>query len=114
MSLRVVAKFLVLRDVPAYLTVTGNPAYAVGLNVEGMRRRGYDADLIRTLRQAHKIVYREGRTVAEACEALSDSARQAPEVAVFVQSIRDSQYGIIRPRGRGSEDAEQSTNEDTD
>ena len=38
---------LVLKDVPAYMTVMGNPASAIGLNVEGMRRRGYSKELIR-------------------------------------------------------------------
>jgi len=97
----IAAMSLVLKDVPAYLTVTGTPAYAVGLNVEGMRRRGYDDELIKTLRRAHKVVYREGRTVNEACEELANSAREIPEVGLFVQSIRDSQKGIIRARGRG-------------
>ncbi len=98
----IAAMSLVLKDVPAYMTVSGNPAYAIGLNVEGMRRRGYDDELIRMLRQAHKVVYREGRTVNEACEALLDSAQEVPEVGLFVQPIRDSQHGIIRPRSRGS------------
>jgi len=36
----IAAMSLVLKDVPAYMTVSGNPAVAVGLNVEGMKRRG--------------------------------------------------------------------------
>lgn len=89
---------LVLKDVPAYMTVMGNPASAIGLNVEGMRRRDYSKELISALKDAHKIVYREGRTVEEACAALEASAAECPEVAVFLASIRDSRWGIVRPR----------------
>ena len=93
---------LVLKDVPAYMTVMGNPASAIGLNVEGMRRRGYSKDTITALKEAHKIVYRQGRTIQEACTALEAISRDCSEVAMFVESIRDSRWGIVRPRSRGS------------
>jgi UDP-N-acetylglucosamine acyltransferase len=89
---------LVLKDVPAYMTVMGNPASAIGLNVEGMRRRGYSQDLINTLRDAHRVVYRQGRTVEEACAELEAQASEVPEVAAFVESIRASRWGIVRTR----------------
>ena len=93
---------LVLKDVPAYMTVMGNPAAAISLNVEGMRRRGYSQELIKILKDAHKVVYRQGRTIAEACAELEPLAAQHPEVALFVESIRDSRWGIVRPRSRGA------------
>ena len=111
----IAAMSLVLKDVPAYMTVSGNPAYAIGLNIEGMRRRGYDDDLIKALRRAHKVVYREGRTANEACDELADTAREVPEVGLFVQSVQASQHGIIRARGRGlveDEDGEDSQTKD--
>jgi UDP-N-acetylglucosamine acyltransferase len=91
---------LVLKDVPAYMTVMGNPAAAIGLNVEGMRRRGYSKELIKNLKEAHRAVYRDGRAIQEACGALDDLAALCPQVAVFVESIRDSRWGIVRPRAR--------------
>lgn len=89
---------LVLKDVPAYMTVMGNPAAAIGLNLEGMRRRGYSTELIATLKEAHRIVYREGRTVDDACAALEQLADKVPQVALFRDSIRHSKWGIVRPR----------------
>ena len=89
---------LVLKDVPAYMTVMGNPASAIGLNVEGMRRRGYSKALIQALKDAHRTVYRSGLTVKEACAALEAPAATYPEVAIFLASIQDSRWGIVRPR----------------
>jgi UDP-N-acetylglucosamine acyltransferase len=93
---------LVLKDVPAYMTVMGNPASAIGLNLEGMRRRSYSRDVIAALKEAHKVVYRQGRTIQDACATLEPVVREYSEVAMFVESIRDSRWGIVRPRSRGN------------
>ncbi len=89
---------LVLKDVPAYMTVMGNPAAAVGLNVEGMRRRGYSKAQIGALREAHRVVYQRGFTIKEACAELEALGREFAEVREFVASIRGSKWGIVRPR----------------
>jgi UDP-N-acetylglucosamine acyltransferase len=65
----VAAMSLVIKDVPDYVTAGGNPAGAIGLNIEGMRRRGYAPELIERLQRAYRIVYRSGLTVKEACAA---------------------------------------------
>jgi UDP-N-acetylglucosamine acyltransferase len=96
---------LVIKDVPDFVTAGGNPASAIGLNIEGMRRRGYAPEQIDRLREAYRIVYRSGLTVKDACARLEPLAAEAPEVAAFVASVRDSRWGIVRPRGRhGSAD----------
>ena len=97
----IAAMSLVVKDVPAYVTIAGNPAYAAGLNVEGMKRRGYDQDTMRALRQAFKTVYRSGLLVGEAVAQLEDLRRQVAEVDVFVTSVENSQWGIVRGRSAG-------------
>ncbi|MFK7914034.1 MAG: acyl-ACP--UDP-N-acetylglucosamine O-acyltransferase [Pseudomonadales bacterium] len=87
---------LVLKDVPAYMTVSGNPASAIGLNLEGMKRRGYDRARIDAMKRAHKTVYREGRTTKDALATLAEPATQDEAVARFVASIKTSKAGIIR------------------
>ena len=83
---------------PAYVTVAGNPAAAVGMNVEGMRRRGYGPELIAILRGAFKILYRCGLTAEEACKRLRTEHADCPEVECFVASVEASEVGVIRPR----------------
>ena len=115
----IAAMSLVLKDVPAYMTVSGNPAVAVGLNVEGMKRRGYPKETLQALRQAHRTVYRKGLKVKEALAELSESRQAFPEVSLMRTSvscylnspgtvrgrldeglsIENSQWGIIRGRG---------------
>ncbi|KTT55809.1 acyl-ACP--UDP-N-acetylglucosamine O-acyltransferase [Pseudomonas oryzihabitans] len=84
------------KDVPAYVTVFGNPAEARSMNFEGMRRRGFSAEAIKELRRAYKVVYRQGLTVDEALRELEPVAQQFPEVAVFRDSILSATRGITR------------------
>ena len=52
------------------MTVAGNPAWAVGLNVEGIKRRNVSDD--RALKQAHRLVYRSGLKSSEALAQMSE------------------------------------------
>jgi UDP-N-acetylglucosamine acyltransferase len=94
----IAAMSLVIKDVPDYLTVGGNPASAIGLNVEGMKRRGYDTSTMDAIKEAHRTVYRQGLTTSEALKTIETLSGTCPEVASFAASIAASKYGIIRPR----------------
>lgn len=87
---------LVVKDVPAYVMVGGNPASAHGMNYEGMKRRGWSKETINTLRRAYKTVYREGRTLDEALVLLDGQLADCAELAPFVASLKASTRGITR------------------
>lgn len=87
---------IVLQDVPPYLLVQGNTATAHGLNVRGLKRRGFEAAAIEALKSAYKAVYRSGLTVSAALAQLQELAEQHREVAEFVAFVRSAQRGIIR------------------
>jgi UDP-N-acetylglucosamine acyltransferase len=85
-------------DVPAYVMMQGYPARPRGMNIEGMKRRGYSRDLIRTLREAYRIVYRSGLTLEEALARLNPMADDNAEVKLFVDSLQAGNRGIARER----------------
>ena len=87
---------IVLKDIPAYVMASGQSASAFGLNSEGLKRRGFDAVLIREIKQAYRVVYRQGLKLSEALIQLAPIAKDIPEVAIFVASIERSNRGIIR------------------
>lgn len=87
---------IVLRDIPAYVMASGQSASAHGLNTEGLKRRGFSSELILTLKRAYKVVYRKGLKLSDALEELSVIAEATPEVAIFTDSIKNSNRGIIR------------------
>lgn len=89
------AQSAVFKDIPAFVMVSGNPAKAHGMNFEGMRRRGYDVELIRTLRQSYKIIYRQGLRTSEAIERL-ESMSAGNELSLLIDSLKVSTRGITR------------------
>ena len=94
------AMSLVTKDVPAYVSIDGNPAGAVGLNIERLRRLGVGDNAKRALQEAYNTVYRRGLTLKEALQTLRPLAAEIAEVALFVRSIEASEHGIVRERRR--------------
>ncbi|MFQ3231501.1 acyl-ACP--UDP-N-acetylglucosamine O-acyltransferase [Reinekea sp.] len=86
----------VLKDIPAYVTVQGFPASPHGMNMEGLKRRGFSREAMKALRHAYKVVYREGNTLKEAMAELEAMDPVLPEVEVFLDSVRNSKRGIAR------------------
>ncbi len=82
-------------DVPAFVMVSGHPAATHGLNVEGMRRRGDSPALIRQLKDAYKIVYRQGLTLKEALLQLQ-KLPASEQLKLFMTSLEHSKRGIVR------------------
>jgi len=84
------------KDVPPYMMVAGQPASTRGLNLEGLKRHGFDAATLRALRDAYRTVYRSGLKANEAVEKLEGSGIEVPEIRSLAQFIRTSSRGIVR------------------
>lgn len=85
---------IVYKDIPPYVMAAGSPVTPHGLNSEGLKRRGFDAESLATLKRAYKTLYREGLTLQESLAKLE--AETAPEVAALVDFLRRAERGIIR------------------
>jgi UDP-N-acetylglucosamine acyltransferase len=84
------------RDVPAYTMVSGSPAVPRGINSEGLKRRGFSAAQIRNIKEAYRVVYRQGLKLSEALNAIAERAKSQPELELFVESLRSSVRGLVR------------------
>jgi UDP-N-acetylglucosamine acyltransferase len=71
----------VSQDVPPFMLVDGNPLAVRGVNVIGLRRRDFSAGRIAAVKQMHKLLYREGRTLEQARGEIDALASQLPEAA---------------------------------
>jgi UDP-N-acetylglucosamine acyltransferase len=87
---------ITFKDIPPFLMVHGNTATPHGLNVRGLKRRGFSESAVAALKDAYKTVYRTGLTVDEALQQLAPLMAQYPEVATFTDFIRNAKRGIIR------------------
>lgn len=86
---------IITKDTPAYVMINGNPAQAHGLNLVGLKRRGFSKEAIRALSEAYKLVYRQGLTTEQALVQIRASFSLS-ETERFAASIEASTRGIIR------------------
>ena len=84
------------RDVPPYVMVAGNPAVPHGVNVEGLRRRGFTDEQIRHIRDAYRVLYRSELKLSDALAQLAPLAEGRPEIGAFVDFIRSSTRSLVR------------------
>jgi UDP-N-acetylglucosamine acyltransferase len=90
----------VSQDVPPFMLVDGNPLAVRGVNVIGLKRRGFSDARIAAVRQMHKLLYREGRTLADATAAIAAMTQQVPEAAadigLMTAFLAKAERGIAR------------------
>ncbi|OAM34057.1 acyl-[acyl-carrier-protein]--UDP-N-acetylglucosamine O-acyltransferase [Eikenella sp. NML96-A-049] len=84
------------KDVPPYFMAAGYRAEPAGINSEGMRRNGFTPEQITNVKNAYKILYRQGLAYEEACSQIAKTAQIFPELAVLRDFLADSQRSIIR------------------
>ena len=83
-------------DVPAYVIVSGSPPAVRSVNIVGLDRRGYDAETIRQIRQAFKVLYKKGLSLDEARQHLTEMAAGNPAIEVLLASVTGNEKGIHR------------------
>ena len=97
---------LLFADLPPYVTCQGQPASARTVNAEGLRRRGFSAARIATVRAMHKALYRENLTFDASKERILQIAQDKPESQQDVAMMLDflaavsPKVGIVRSRRR--------------
>jgi UDP-N-acetylglucosamine acyltransferase len=83
-------------DIPPYVSAAGNRARLYGLNLVGLKRKGFSDAVIATLKKAYKIIFRSGLTQDEALHKTLDEFPDSDEVRMLVDFIRTSKRGITR------------------
>ncbi|HVO12110.1 MAG TPA: acyl-ACP--UDP-N-acetylglucosamine O-acyltransferase [Vicinamibacteria bacterium] len=96
------------RDVLPYSLTVGNRAHLFGLNLVGLRRRGFGAEAVRALRQAYRVLLQSRLPLAQALARLESEGPHTEEVRTVVAFIRGSARGVVLSRrgGRGGETVE--------
>lgn len=84
------------QDIPPYVLVTGSPGSPKGINLVGLKRRGFSEATIRTLRRAHSLVYRQGLRLQDAIDQLLLMVDGYPELAPFIEMLQHSKRGMAR------------------
>ncbi len=85
---------VVTQDIPPFSTAAGNRARVVGINKEGLKRKGFSEDLIRALHKSFRELLKSRGSKQDAFVKLKPLCDQYPEVEEFVNFVKTSKRGI--------------------
>jgi UDP-N-acetylglucosamine acyltransferase len=84
------------QSIPPYVTVSGEKAKARGVNIEGLKRRGYSKDQIQQVRRAYRVLYRSELPLEEARLKLDEMAAEHDEIKPWVDFLETTEKSFIR------------------
>jgi len=89
------------QDIPPFVIGAGDPFKPVGINSEGLKRRGYTPGVISAVKESYRLLYRRDLKVDEAIKQIKALQADKPEAAQLLQLMVDflesSNRGIVRP-----------------
>ena len=86
----------VTQDVPPFMTVDGNPLAVRGFNAEGLRRRGFTPARLAAVKQMHRLLYRQGKTLEDASREIAALAADMPDAKADVELMSAFLAGVTR------------------
>jgi len=86
----------ITQDIPPYVMVGGRPTRPHGINSVGMERNGISPEIIRQIRQAYKILYKNNLRLEDAIEEMEGMAGESNELSNMVSFLRNVTRGILR------------------
>ncbi len=86
----------IVRDVPPFFLVEGNPAKTYGLNSAGLRRAQFTSEQVAELKSCYKLIYRSERNLSQAIEEIRNTVKTEPghELLAFLEA--ESTRGILK------------------
>ena len=83
-------------DIPPYVSAAGNRAQLYGLNLVGLKRRGFTEEAIATLKKTYKVIFRSGLTQDEAFKKVAEEFSSSREAMRLVDFMKSSKRGVTR------------------
>lgn len=86
----------VTQDIVPYVLAAGNHSKLYGLNIVGLKRRGFSPETVDALKKAYRILFRSSLRLSDALEKVRNDVDDLPEIRHFIDFIGASQRGICR------------------
>lgn len=84
------------QDVPPYVMAAREPVSFCGLNVVGLRRRGFSPEVIENIHNVYRLLYQRGKLREECLQEIRDTVPSSPEVDYILDFVTSSKRGIIK------------------
>lgn len=83
------------QDIPPYIIAGKEPTRYCGINLVGLRRRGFSNETIERIHEAYRLLYSKG-VLKEGIEAIKNNLEVTPEIEYIIDFVEHSKRGIIR------------------
>ena len=83
------------QDAPPYMIIDGNPGAAQAPNMVGLQRRGFSAETRSIIKDAFRLLYREGLNRSQAIERIQYEVPDCPEIKHLIEFYKSSQRGVL-------------------
>lgn len=87
---------VISQDVPNFITVSGNLASPRGLNLEGLKRRGYDKEQISLIKKSYRSLYRSENRLEGAINEIDSLNDERGTLSLLIKFLKNSSRGIVR------------------
>lgn len=84
------------QDVPPYVMAAREPVAYCGLNLVGLRRRGFSPELIDNIHNTYRLLYQRGKLREECLAEVREQVPQSPEIDYILDFVTKSKRGIIK------------------
>jgi len=88
--------FRVPQDICPYAMMGGYPLKTIGLNAIGLKRRGFEKEVIKKLEQTYKFLFYSGLNTTQAVEKINAEVEIIPEVQVILDFLKRSTRGLTK------------------
>lgn len=82
-------------NIPPYTMCSREPAAYCGLNLVGLRRRGFSNELIENIHNAYRIIYNRGLLLKDAIEKIREEIPSSPEIEYIIEFVENSKRGFV-------------------
>ena len=90
------ANSVVAKDIPPYVLCGREPICYAGVNIVGLRRRGFSPEVIRNIKDIYDTIYFSGYNISDGCAKVEAGFPQSEERDTILNFIKESKRGIIR------------------
>ncbi|MBQ4287264.1 MAG: acyl-ACP--UDP-N-acetylglucosamine O-acyltransferase [Bacteroidales bacterium] len=84
------------KDIPPFVLAGRDPICYCGINLVGLKRRGFDSSVIREIKDIYDTIYFQGYNITDGCSKVEAGFPQTPERDQILSFIKNSRRGIIR------------------
>ena len=84
------------KDIPPFIIAGREPIEYSGINIIGLRRKGFSNELIENIHNTYRLIYQSGKNVSEALKQVKEEIPMSKEIEYIISFIESSKRGIIR------------------